>query len=59
MYDLIIPLGLCSYGVILLTVLTRLRVIKVPVKKHKLIGLSGIVGATIHALIVTYYNYFQ
>lgn len=56
--DFIRPLGLFSYVIILLAVLTGARVIKLKVKQHRLIGLIGIVGATLHAALVIYYNYF-
>ncbi len=58
LYNFVIPLGIFSYGAILFSVLTGLRVIKVKVKFHKLIALVGIIGATIHAALVIYFNYF-
>jgi hypothetical protein len=58
LYRFVIPLGLVSYGLMFLAVLTGLRVIKVKVTFHKTIGLIGLLGATIHAVIVIYYNYF-
>lgn len=58
LYRFVIPLGLVSYGLIFLAVLSGLRVIKVKVKVHKIIAFLGLIGATIHAAIVIYYNYF-
>ncbi len=55
---LIIPLGIFSYGFVLLAVLTGTRIIKVKVKRHKLLALIGIVSASVHLLIVIYLNYF-
>lgn len=56
--NLIIPLGIFSYGVMLLAVLTGIRLIKLKVKHHRLIALIGIIAASIHATLVIYYNYF-
>ena len=55
--SLIIPLGIFSYGFILLAVLTGTRVIKLKLKYHKLFAMIGILGASIHLLIVMYLNY--
>lgn len=55
---LIIPLGIFSYGFMLLAVLTGTRIIKVKIKHHKLLALIGIIGASIHLVIVIYLNYF-
>jgi len=54
---LIIPLGIVSYGFMLLAVLVGSRVIKLKLKHHKLFALFGILGASIHLLIVIYLNY--
>lgn len=53
----LIPLGIFSYGFMLLAVLTGIRIIKVKVKRHKLLALIAIVSASIHLLIVIYLNY--
>ena len=58
MYNLIIPLGIASYCMIGAAVLTGLRIIKVKVNVHKMIALLGIAGATLHAILVIYFNYF-
>lgn len=58
LYDLIVPLGIGSYLVMGVAVLTGLRIIKVKVKVHKTIALIGILGATLHAGLVIYFNYF-
>ncbi len=57
-YRFVIPLGIFSYGMLALAVLTGIRLIKLKVKYHKLIAVIGIIGATIHAALVIYYNYF-
>ncbi|MDH4210777.1 MAG: hypothetical protein OEV79_04950 [candidate division WOR-3 bacterium] len=54
---LIMPLGIVSYGFILLAVLTGTRVIKLKVKYHKLIALLAIIGASIHLGLVIFYVY--
>ncbi len=58
LYSFAIPLGIFSYSTMLLAVLTGLLIIKVKVELHKLIALIGIIGATIHAALVIYFNYF-
>ena len=54
---LIMPLGIMSYGLMLLAVLTGTRVIKLRVKYHKLIALIAMIGASIHLGLVIYYSY--
>lgn len=56
-HDLIIPLGIFTYAMVLLGVLTGTRVIKVKFKWHKRIGLAILIVATLHATIVIYSNY--
>jgi|UniRef100_A0A7C6AGH4 hypothetical protein len=58
MVNLIKPLGIITYISILLAVLTGLRIIRVNIKWHRLIAFIGIIGATIHGLIVLYLTYF-
>ncbi len=58
MVNLIKPLGVITYAFILLAVLTGLRIIKVNIKWHRLIALLGIIGATIHGLVVLYLTYY-
>lgn len=54
----IIPLGIFSYSFMLLAVLTGARVIKVTFKIHRLLALIAIIGASTHAALVIYLNYF-
>ncbi|MCX7994806.1 MAG: hypothetical protein N3A65_03395 [candidate division WOR-3 bacterium] len=56
--ELIKPIGIFAYVYILLAVLTGLKIIKAPLKVHRLLALIGIISATIHALIVLYLTYF-
>jgi uncharacterized membrane protein YozB (DUF420 family) len=58
MVNLIKPLGIITYIFVLLAVLTGLRIIKLNIKWHRLIALLGIIGTTIHGLIVLYLTYF-
>ncbi len=53
----IMPLGVVSYGLMLLAVLTGTRVIKLKVKYHKLIALVAMIGASIHLGLVIFYVY--
>lgn len=57
-YDLVRPLGIISYALMLFASLTGARVIKLKVKQHRIIGLVGLMGATAHAALVIYFNYF-
>ncbi len=57
-HDLIVPLGIFTYAMVLLGVLTGTRVIKVKFNWHKRIGLTILIVATLHATIVIYSNYF-
>ncbi len=54
---LIMPLGIVSFGFMLLAVLTGTRVIKLKVKYHKLIALIAMIAASIHLGLVIFYNY--
>ncbi|UCG31098.1 MAG: hypothetical protein JSV53_04270 [candidate division WOR-3 bacterium] len=54
---LIMPLGIVSFGFMLLAVLTGTRVIKLKVKYHKLVALIAMIAASIHLGLVIFYNY--
>jgi len=56
--NLIMPLGVVSYVLMLLAILTGTRVIKLKVKHHKLIALVAIMAASLHFATTIYYNYF-
>lgn len=51
---LIEPLGIATYVMVLLTVLTGARVIKVKVARHKLLALVTLLLATLHGALVIY-----
>jgi hypothetical protein len=57
-YQLVKPFGIVTYAFILFTVLTGLRIIKIPVKSHKLVGLIALILGTLHACLVIYVTYF-
>jgi hypothetical protein len=54
---LIMPLGIVSYGFMLLAVLTGTRVIKLKVKYHKFLALIAMIGASVHLGLVIFYSY--
>lgn len=57
-YDLVVPLGIVTYSLILFGVLTGTRVIKVKLKWHKRTGITILVAATLHAAAILYSKYF-
>jgi len=58
LYDLVVPLGIITYTLILFGVLTGTRVIKVKFKWHKRTGITIFIAATLHAAAVIYTRYF-
>ncbi|MCK5118396.1 MAG: hypothetical protein KAJ05_01170 [Candidatus Latescibacteria bacterium] len=58
LYDLVVPLGIVTYSLILFGVLTGTRVIKVKLKWHKRTGITILVAATLHAAAILYSKYF-
>ena len=58
LYDLVVPLGIITYALILFGVLTGTRVIKIKLKWHKRTGIVIFVVATLHAAAVIYSRYF-
>lgn len=56
LYDLVMPLGIITYILIILAILTGRRIIKLHPKWHKIIAGLTILFATVHAAIVVYYN---
>lgn len=55
---LIVPLGIFTWVVMVLTVLTGRRLIKAPLTVHKILAALGIISATIHGIIVIALNFF-
>jgi uncharacterized membrane protein YozB (DUF420 family) len=56
LYSLVMPLGIITYVLILLAILTAKRIIKLNFKWHRRFGISALIFATLHAGIVIYYN---
>jgi putative Mn2+ efflux pump MntP len=56
LYDLVMPLGIITYILIILAILTGRRIIKLHPKWHKIIATLTIIFATIHAGIVIWNN---
>ena len=55
---LIIPLGIFTWTIMVLAVLTGRRIIKTKLIIHKTLAVIAIISATIHGVIVIYLNYF-
>lgn len=53
---LIVPLGIFTWLLVLLAVLTGLRIVKAKLAAHRVLALVAIASATIHGLIVIYMN---
>ena len=58
LYNLVVPLGIITYALILFGVLTGTRVIKIKLKWHKRTGITILIAATLHAAAVIYSRYF-
>ncbi len=58
LYGLILPLGVVTYCMMIMALLTGKRIIKINFKYHRLFGLLAVVFATVHALLAIYLNYF-
>lgn len=56
-YQIAVPVGIATYAVFLLSVLSGTRVIKVGFNWHRRFGLVGIVLASVHAGIILYFKY--
>ena len=58
LFKIIIPLGIVTYSVMLLSVLSGTRKIKVGFVWHRRLGFIGITLASIHAVVVLYAQLF-
>jgi hypothetical protein len=56
-YQIAVPIGIVTYALLWLSVLSGTRVIKVGFNWHRRFGLVGIVLASIHAGIMLYVKY--
>jgi hypothetical protein len=57
LYALAVPLGIATYCIMWLSVLSGTRVIKVGFNWHRRFGLIGIVLASVHAGIILYFKF--
>ena len=57
LYELVVPLGIATYGIMWLSVLSGTRVIKVGFSWHRRFGLTGIALASVHAGLIVYFKY--
>ncbi len=58
LYELVLPLGIISYILLLLTILTGKRIIKLKFIYHKVFAVLTLITVTAHASIIIYLNYF-
>lgn len=56
LYSLVAPLGIITYILILLAVLTGKRILKLKPVWHRIIAFAALIFATLHAAIVISYN---
>lgn len=56
LYDLVMPLGIITYILIVLAILTGKRIIKLKPVWHRVIAYSALILASFHAAIVISYN---
>ena len=56
MYTFLIVMGLLAYLSIVFSFLTGMRFLKVKFKVHRVFGIIGFASATIHALLMIYFN---
>jgi hypothetical protein len=56
LYSLVLPLGIITYLLLILAILTGKRIIKLKPVWHRIIAYSALILATLHAGIVIYYN---
>lgn len=56
-YRLAAPIGIMTYVILWLSVLSGTRVIKVGFNWHRRFGLVGVITASVHAGIILYFKY--
>jgi hypothetical protein len=50
-------LGILTYLLVLLTLCSGLKLIKLNLKSHRRLGISALISASIHAALVIYSNF--
>jgi hypothetical protein len=58
-YEIAVPVGIATYALLWLSVLSGTRVMKVGFNWHRRFGLAGIVLASVHAGILLYFKYLS
>jgi hypothetical protein len=58
MHTLAITLGITAYVLILTSLLSGLRIIKLQPGYHKRVGIAAAIAASFHLLIMIYFMYF-
>ncbi|MCK4662570.1 MAG: hypothetical protein KAT68_06880 [Bacteroidales bacterium] len=58
MFTFLFIMGIVSYLLIMFSFITGTKIIKVKNKVHKTIGIIGFSSASIHGLIMLYFNLF-
>jgi len=58
MYQTLIVLGIVTYLLIVMSFLSGMRIVKLPYKYHKIIGIAGLCAASVHGLSLLYLNFF-
>ena len=56
LHDLIVPVGVFTYAVLWLSLLSGKRIIKVGFKWHRAFGMTALIAASFHAGLVLYYE---
>ncbi len=55
MYWIGLILGIITYALLFVTMLVGMRVIKMPMKNHKFLGITTFSVASLHAIIIIIY----
>lgn len=58
-YRLILPLGLLTFSLLLMTILIGTRIVKLKFKYHKVFALLTFISAITHGTLAIYLNYFR
>ena len=59
MYTFLIVMGILAYLSILFSFLSGMRFIKAKFKSHRIVGIIGFTAATVHALLMIYFNFLS
>jgi len=56
MYELILPLGIINFILIMIQLLSGFRIIKVSYKVHRYSGIALVISALLHGTIATFFT---